>query len=227
MQTGPKKIARRLCVLPALSPSCIQQVAKVSCHQQAQDTVAAYLAVLCNAKSAAARSHESQPKLESFLPAIWQQTAYKAAGDPAGSWLCLQLRHEVILPQRLAMHKRRGEETEEHASISQSLGMVPGVHCEMRRAICLPGRPCGLAPAALCVACSAPASSSAAAAPEAKTAQEAASQAHLHDLEVQSKLERNLAVLTQQVTSQLSTIELSNQKTAILKQLVSTLRSRN
>ena len=50
---------------------------------------------------------------------------------------------------------------------------------------------------------------------------------HLHDLEVQSNLERNLAVLTQQVTSQLSTIEQSNKKTAVLKQLVSTLRSRN
>lgn len=50
---------------------------------------------------------------------------------------------------------------------------------------------------------------------------------HLHDLEVQRNLERNLAVLTQQVTSQLSTIEQSNKKTAVLKQLVSTLRSRN
>ena len=62
---------------------------------------------------------------------------------------------------------------------------------------------------------------------QVKAAQEAASQMHLHDLEVQRNLKRNLAVLSQQVTSQLSTIELSNQKTAVLKQLVSTLRSRN
>jgi len=48
------------------------------------------------------------------------------------------------LPQRLAMHKRRGEETEELASTSQPLSMVPGVHWEMSGAICLPGKPCGL-----------------------------------------------------------------------------------
>jgi len=62
---------------------------------------------------------------------------------------------------------------------------------------------------------------------QVKAAQEAASQMHLHDLEVQRNLERDLAVLSRQVTSQLSTIEQSNQKTAVLKQLVSTLRSRN
>ncbi len=62
---------------------------------------------------------------------------------------------------------------------------------------------------------------------QVEAAQEAASQMHLHDLEVQRNLERNLAVLTQQVTSQLSTIEQSNKKTAVLKQLVSTLRSQN
>ena len=62
---------------------------------------------------------------------------------------------------------------------------------------------------------------------QVKAAQEAASQMHLHDLEVQRNLERNLAVLSRQVASQLSTIEMSNQKTAVLKQLVSTLRSRN
>jgi len=57
---------------------------------------------------------------------------------------------EVILPQRLAMHKR-GEETQEHASSSQPVSTVPGVHWEVRGVICLPGRPFGLPCPGCCV----------------------------------------------------------------------------
>jgi len=61
--------------------------------------------------------------------------------EARGKWLCLSLGHmEVVLPQRLAMHKRRGEQIEEHASITNQLSTVPGVHWEMRGAIC--GLPC-------------------------------------------------------------------------------------
>jgi len=58
-------------VLTALSPLCIQQVAKLSCHQQAQNMVAAYLKGLWSAKSAVACSHKSPSKSENFMPAIW------------------------------------------------------------------------------------------------------------------------------------------------------------
>ena len=47
---------------------------------------------------------------------------------------------EVVLPQRLAMHKRRGEEIEEHASSVKLCNTVPWVNWEMRVVGC--GLPC-------------------------------------------------------------------------------------